>query len=83
MREMDEVFKKVDLYVHPSFGGPSLVITNLTGHPTICAPSGLDEKKKTPRSISFTGRLFGETQLAALAQAWQRSTRYHLAHPPL
>jgi Asp-tRNA(Asn)/Glu-tRNA(Gln) amidotransferase A subunit family amidase len=82
MIEMDKVFQKVDLYVHPSFG-ETLTVANLTGHPTICAPDGLDEKSKTPRSISFTGRLFGETQLAALAQAWQRSTRYHLAHPPL
>ncbi|HEV8112380.1 MAG TPA: amidase [Planctomycetota bacterium] len=83
MREMDKVFQKVDLYVHPSFGGDTLVVANLTGHPTICAPSGLDEKTKSPRSIGFTGRLFGETQLAALAQAWQRSTRFHLAHPSL
>ncbi len=83
MRSMDGVFKKVDLYVHPSFGGETLVVANLTGHPAICAPSGLDEKTKSPRSIGFTGRLFGETQLAALAQAWQRSTRFHLAHPSL
>jgi Asp-tRNA(Asn)/Glu-tRNA(Gln) amidotransferase A subunit family amidase len=83
MREMDEVLKKVDLYVHPSRGGASLLVTNLTGHPTICAPDGFDEKEKTPRSISFTGRLFGEAELAALAQAWQRSTAFHLAHPPL
>ena len=83
MREMDEVFHRVDFYVHPSFGGPTLLIANLTGNPTICAPSGFDEKKHTPLSISFTGRLFGETQLVALAHAWQRSTKFHLAHPAL
>ena len=83
MRAMDEVFRKVDVYVHPSFAGASLVVTNLTGHPTIVAPDGFDPKKKTPRSICFTGRLFGETTLAAVAGAWQRSTRYHLERPPL
>ena len=82
MQEMNQVFQKVDLYVHPSFG-PTLTLANLTGHPTICAPDGLDETTKMPRGISFTGRLYGETQLVALAQAWQRATRYHLAHPPL
>src|SRR5262249_40137444 len=56
MREMDEVFHRVDMYVHPSLGGPTLLIANLTGHPTICAPSGFDEKKHTPLGISFTGR---------------------------
>lgn len=85
MREMDEVMAKVDLLVHPSRGGTALLITNLTGHPTICAPSGFRESegKRTPRSISFTGKLFGEAELAALAAAWQRSTRYHLEHPRL
>lgn len=83
MREMDHVFDKVDVYVHPSFAGASLVVTNLTGHPTICAPDGVDAKRKSPRSICFTGRLFGETTLAAVAGAWQRSTRFHLERPPL
>ena len=89
MREMDQVFEKVDVYVHPSFAGSSLVVTNLTGHPTICAPhrmgpsGGQDPKRKSPRSICFTGRLYGETTLAAVAMAWQRSTRYHLERPPL
>jgi Asp-tRNA(Asn)/Glu-tRNA(Gln) amidotransferase A subunit family amidase len=83
MRAMDAVFSKVDVYVHPSFAGASLVVTNLTGHPTIVAPDGFDPKEKTPRSICFTGRLFGETTLAAVAEAWQRSTRYHLERPPL
>lgn len=85
MREMDAAMAKVDLLVHPSRGGQALLVTNLTGHPTICAPSGFREKdgKRTPRSISFTGKLFGEAELAALAAAWQRSTRYHLEHPRL
>jgi Asp-tRNA(Asn)/Glu-tRNA(Gln) amidotransferase A subunit family amidase len=88
MREMDAVMAQVDVLVHPSRGSSALLVTNLTGHPTICAPSGFREPKKdgevrTPRSISFTGRLFGEADLAAVAGAWQRSTRYHREHPPL
>lgn len=80
MREMDETLAPVDAYVHPSFGGNSLVTTNLTGHPTVVAPDGFRDDG-TPRSVSFTGHLFGEARLLALARAWQESTDYHLRHP--
>jgi Asp-tRNA(Asn)/Glu-tRNA(Gln) amidotransferase A subunit family amidase len=80
MQSMAGVMKTVDLYVHPSFGGGSLTITNLTGHPTVVAPSGFREDG-TPTSISFTGGLFQEGELLALAQAWQRASGYHLRHP--
>jgi Asp-tRNA(Asn)/Glu-tRNA(Gln) amidotransferase A subunit family amidase len=80
MREMDAVFAKVDLVVHPAFYG--LTTTNLTGHPTVVVPSGFAEDR-TPYSIAFTGQLFGEQRLVALAQAWQESTGYHRRHPDL
>src|SRR5439155_18286636 len=40
MQRMDELMRKVDLYVHPSRGNASLVITNLTGHPSVVLPDG-------------------------------------------
>ncbi len=80
MREMDAVMAGIDLYVHPVYHG--LTLTNLTGHPTVIAPSGFDDAG-LPYSISFTGQLFGEERLLALAQAWQGSTRYHERHPDL
>ncbi len=82
MRDMDKVMGGVDLYVHPSYGGGSLLVTNLTGHPSVVAPNGF-RADGTPRSISFTGQLFGESKLLALAQAWQTSTGYHKRHPDL
>jgi Asp-tRNA(Asn)/Glu-tRNA(Gln) amidotransferase A subunit family amidase len=81
-RDVDKAIAGLDAYVHPSFGGDSILITNLTGQPTVVAPSGF-RKNGTPRSISFTGQLFGETRLLALAQAWQRSTHFHEKHPTL
>lgn len=36
-----------------------------------------------PGSITFTGRLFGESDLLAVAHAFQRATGDHLRHPPL
>ncbi len=79
MRDVDAVMAQVDLFVHPVYYG--LTLSNLTGHPTVIAPSGFDEAGR-PRSIGFTGQLFGEERLLALAQAWQESTAYHRRHPP-
>jgi Asp-tRNA(Asn)/Glu-tRNA(Gln) amidotransferase A subunit family amidase len=80
MRQMDELMRDVDLYV----GGNDLVITNLTGHPTVVLPFGTRRRTETgqPGSIKFTGRLFGESELLAVADAFQRATGDHLRHPP-
>jgi Asp-tRNA(Asn)/Glu-tRNA(Gln) amidotransferase A subunit family amidase len=77
MREMAKVMEKVDLYV----GGNDLQITNLTGHPTVCLPSGFT-KSGSPQALTFTGRLFGESSLLAVAKAYQDATGHHLKRPP-
>jgi Asp-tRNA(Asn)/Glu-tRNA(Gln) amidotransferase A subunit family amidase len=82
MREMQRLMDTVDVYVAPSFGNASLAITNLTGHPALVAPCGF-RADGTPRSITFTGQLYDEVELVALAEAWQRSTEYHRRHPQL
>jgi Asp-tRNA(Asn)/Glu-tRNA(Gln) amidotransferase A subunit family amidase len=81
MREMETVFEKVDLYV----GGNDLVITNHTGHPTAVLPNGFVKSGDTevPTAITFTGRLFGETELLAVAHAYQQATGHHLKRPPM
>jgi len=82
MREVEAALSEVDLYVHPTFGGNDLTIGNLTGLPTVVLPSGF-RPNGTPRSICFTGRLFGEARLLATAGAWQASTEHQLRHPDL
>jgi Asp-tRNA(Asn)/Glu-tRNA(Gln) amidotransferase A subunit family amidase len=81
MREMAELMDRVDLYV----GGSDLALANLTGHPTVVVPNGLATRGgvETPRSLTFTGRLFGESDLLAVANAYQRATSFHLARPPM
>jgi Asp-tRNA(Asn)/Glu-tRNA(Gln) amidotransferase A subunit family amidase len=81
MREMEEAVAGVDAYV----GGDDLTITNLTGHPTAVVPDG-DRRGSTsgqPSTITFTGRLFGESTLLALAHAYQQASGAHLRRPPL
>lgn len=79
MREMDEVMSQVDAYA----GGNDLTLTNLTGHPTTVIPLGFRKRGdiETPFSITFTGRLFGETDLLAVTNAFQKATTAHLRRP--
>jgi Asp-tRNA(Asn)/Glu-tRNA(Gln) amidotransferase A subunit family amidase len=81
MREMEEVMAQVDLYV----GGNDLLLTNLTGHPTVVLPNGFRKSGEVelPTSIAFTGRLYGETDLLAAAHAYQQATGHHLKRPPM
>jgi Asp-tRNA(Asn)/Glu-tRNA(Gln) amidotransferase A subunit family amidase len=83
MDEMDAVFEQVDVYLTPSFGGQNLLLTNLTGHPLVVMPSGFSSADGTPASITITGRLFGDAEVLAVAQAYQRATGHHLQRPPL
>jgi Asp-tRNA(Asn)/Glu-tRNA(Gln) amidotransferase A subunit family amidase len=81
MREMDETMAAVDLYV----GGDDLLLTNLTGHPTVVLPDGFRKAggAERPYSITFTGRLYGESEMLAVAHAYQQATGHHLRHPSL
>jgi Asp-tRNA(Asn)/Glu-tRNA(Gln) amidotransferase A subunit family amidase len=82
IRDLEAALAGVKAIVHPSFAGSILAMTNLSGHPTFVAPCGFREDG-TPFSISFTGRLFGESELLAIAMAWQGVTDHHLKHPKL
>ena len=80
-RATDEAVANVDLTVSPTFAGDNLLRTNLTGHPAVVLPNGFRAADGTPTSITFTGRLFGETELLQVAAAWQEATGFHLRHP--
>jgi Asp-tRNA(Asn)/Glu-tRNA(Gln) amidotransferase A subunit family amidase len=82
IQEMEKKLANVDLYISPSFGGSNLLLTNLTGHPSVVLPNGFDDKG-SPVSITFIGKLFGEAKLLAVAKVYQDSTDFHLKHPPL
>jgi Asp-tRNA(Asn)/Glu-tRNA(Gln) amidotransferase A subunit family amidase len=81
MQEMEECIAGVDLYV----GGNDLLVTNLTGHPTVVLPDGFRKTGgvDTPFSITFTGRLYGESELLAVAHAYQQATGQNLKRPAM
>lgn len=82
MRKMAEVMKQVDVVIAPSFGGSTLSLTNLTGHPAVVFPNGFRENG-TPASITFIGNLYKESDLLLAASAYQQATDFHLKHPVL
>jgi Asp-tRNA(Asn)/Glu-tRNA(Gln) amidotransferase A subunit family amidase len=81
MRAMEETMREVDLYV----GGDDLVLTNLTGHPTVVIPFGDRQggKNGQPGTLSLTGRLFGESELLRVAHAIEQHSADYLRRPPL
>lgn len=83
MKEMGKALSEVDVYVSPSYGGRNLLLTNLTGHPTVVVPNGFRASDGTPTSITFVGKLYGETEALAVAHAYQQATDFHLKRPPL
>lgn len=80
--QMADIMKDIDLYIAPSWDGNNLLLTNLTGHPTVVVPTGISRQGNLT-SISFTGRLFGEGKIIAAARAFQQATTFHQKHPPL
>jgi Asp-tRNA(Asn)/Glu-tRNA(Gln) amidotransferase A subunit family amidase len=81
MREMDKLMSKWDVFVSPAPGSASLLVTNLTGHPQVCVPSGFIDN--LPRSIMFTGGLYDEGAPLRVALAFERATRWHTMHPKM
>jgi Asp-tRNA(Asn)/Glu-tRNA(Gln) amidotransferase A subunit family amidase len=80
MQRMDELMQSFDVLVVPGGGGSLLSITNNTGHPQLVLPNGFNAEG-TPVSLSFIGRLYGEADLIAVAEAYQGATDFHRKHP--
>ena len=81
MVEMEAVMQSVDVLVNTN----DLVITNLTGHPSVVLPRTFRERNgwREPISDVFTGQLHGETDLLQLAHAYQLRVDGHLQRPEL
>jgi Asp-tRNA(Asn)/Glu-tRNA(Gln) amidotransferase A subunit family amidase len=79
---MHKLMSGFDVIVTPSFGGPQLLATNLTGHPVVVLPNGFNERG-SPVSISFLGNLFDEATILAVAKAYQEATDFDEKHPEM
>jgi Asp-tRNA(Asn)/Glu-tRNA(Gln) amidotransferase A subunit family amidase len=84
MQKMAAVMETVDVYVTDPIS--DLRVTNLTGHPSVCLPNGLSKGQggvEMPMALVFTGRLYEETTLLAVAHAYQTATGHHTKRPPM
>jgi Asp-tRNA(Asn)/Glu-tRNA(Gln) amidotransferase A subunit family amidase len=82
MQKVNEVLQQYDAIICPSRGdGNQGAITNLTGHPVVCVPTGFDKRLNLPTGISFVGKLYDEATLLNIADAYQKATPWDDMHP--
>jgi Asp-tRNA(Asn)/Glu-tRNA(Gln) amidotransferase A subunit family amidase len=83
MQAMADLMAGIDLFVAPSFGGQTLLLTNLTGHPAVVVPNGFSAEGRPGSSITFIGQLYGEAEILATAKLYQEATDFHQRRPIL
>ena len=81
IQKMQDLMKDYDVLISPTLGNDQLLATNLTGHPVIAIPTGLDDKNH-PTSMTFVGNLYDEESILLLAKAFQDNTSFDELHPP-
>jgi Asp-tRNA(Asn)/Glu-tRNA(Gln) amidotransferase A subunit family amidase len=82
MQKVNEVMQQYDVIICPSRGdGNQSAITNLTGNPVVCVPTGFDKRFNLPTGISFVGNLYDEATILSIAQAYQKATNWEETHP--
>lgn len=82
MHAFEEKMSAVDVLVNVN----EIVETNLTGHPAIVVPTRYRDRKssgKFPVSSRFTGQLYDDDRLLAIAHQFQLKNGSHLQHPTL
>ena len=90
MKRVAESLRDIDVFISPTYGGGTLAITNLTGHPCVCLPNGfrpLEDEPESPRrrpsSITFVGNLYRDAETLILARAYQNVTGFNRLRPPI
>jgi len=84
MQKVNEAMKDIDVLICPTrSSGNQGAITNLTGHPVVCMPTGFDKRFNLPTSITLIGKLYDEATILAAAKAYQDATQWDKMHPPM
>jgi Asp-tRNA(Asn)/Glu-tRNA(Gln) amidotransferase A subunit family amidase len=79
---MREVLAEVDALILPPFAGGMLVVTNATGHPSLCLRAGFDAAN-APRSVTLIGRPFDEQRLIEVGAALERKLAVSAKRPEM
>lgn len=82
-QKIHAALKDIDVLICPTRGsGNQSAITNLTGQPVVCVPTGFDKRTGLPTSISFMGNLYDEAAILSTAKFYQSITEWDTIHPP-
>ncbi|HEU0064245.1 MAG TPA: amidase, partial [Flavisolibacter sp.] len=79
-KKIQDFMKDYDVVIVPTFIGSQLSITNLTGNPVVCMPSGFNQRG-LPLSITLIGNLYDEASILEAAKVYQDKTDYNKKHP--
>ena len=82
MKKFEEELADFDIVVIPERAGDVLVTTNLTGHPQVFIPMGVNDQGR-PIGVSLIGRLYGEGVILSVANMIQRATSVYRTRPDL
>jgi Asp-tRNA(Asn)/Glu-tRNA(Gln) amidotransferase A subunit family amidase len=83
MQTVNKWFDQYDVVIVPTWSsGSQLTITNLTGHPAVCVPTGFT-RTNMPTSITFLSKLYDDATLLAVAKAYQDATNWDEMHPDM
>ena len=80
MKEMNELMSSVDVIITPAFAKNMSLSTNLTGHPCIFVPIGLNDNNRVT-GITVFGDLFDEGMITSVAHQIQKQTKFYKTHP--
>jgi aspartyl-tRNA(Asn)/glutamyl-tRNA(Gln) amidotransferase subunit A len=71
-----------EAYTQYGFGPPVIQAGNLAGQPSLAIPNGFGPNN-LPTGIQFTGKVWSESRLLAIAHAYQQATDWHTRRPTL
>jgi Asp-tRNA(Asn)/Glu-tRNA(Gln) amidotransferase A subunit family amidase len=81
MRAFHEATRAVDVYITIPYVGPTVYMTNATGHPTLVTRCGLLDGR--PLMIEFLAQPYRESAALRLAYAYEQATSWHKTWPTI
>ncbi len=73
--QMNEMMSDIDVLLTPTYAGPQLLFTNLSGHPALVFPNG-SYQEGNPGTITLLGNHFDESSILYLARYIQDLTPF-------
>eukprot|EP00250_Pteridium_aquilinum_P010518 c19445_g2_i1 orf=136-2379(-) len=92
IREIKQILKNIDAFIGNATDWEKVAVGNIIGMPIMVIPTGLKEIQNPPaggtrRRTTVTTGIYGapyhDSEVLALAMAYQDATKHHLQRPPI